>query len=206
MKLKKVDVSKEYAMLCYRFRDVVVFYRNPERDFCPSLTMMQNFAYVELGENIRFVLKRLGLQIVRNESRFIIIPVDHKVSQAVEYLNEYGDTNSALELFDYKHRSHNGDLKAKASILTNLAVCVEPIIEDGKTGTEKNARFLLNNLGLRHNNKKGRTAKQAFVSLSDKEKEKWYDITYDTIVAVIVDYYQGRLNSEIEEFRKQFKK
>lgn len=266
IEMEEMDVSKEYARLCYRFKEAVTFYRDPSRDFCPALTMnryfdekfcdifpffirttsvnledffdrigldidktmagvndimllaevvacakdndgsMQDFAYVDLEKRIEFILERLGLRLVKGKNGRIVVPFDCKVNQAVELLSECDNSDSALEMLDYKHRSHNGDLKAKASILTKLALCIEPIIEDSEDETEENARFLLNNLGLRHNNKKGQTAKQAFIALSDKEKEKWYDKTYDTIVAVIVDHYQRNLNVEIGEFRKKFKK
>ncbi len=151
----------------------------------------RGFGLKELGktlfslfENIDSCLSELNMQR-KNDSeslRCLIVEINPAATIAADGLA----TGTALKVFEYNHYLLKGDLDKKREILKHLAGVVEPLGKKlssiGYGVIDENARFLLNNMNIRHNNLEGKNKNPLLEGISESELEEIYDKTYELIL------------------------
>ena len=89
------------------------------------------------------------------------------------------DDVEKVALIEYLHFSNEGDLERKRAILARLYAGFEvrrPILkESGSRALESTIGNLVNNLGIRHNNRTGNHESPILNQMSEEELEGWYD-------------------------------
>ena len=105
---------------------------------------------------------------------------------------------------EYNRFSLKGDLEEKKVILKALGDVVEPILKSNEwkgcayKQIGDDTRFLLNNFNIRHNNMDGTNKKEYLSTITPEELERWYDKTYDCLLAVIILNEQIQSSAEIK--------
>lgn len=158
--------------------------------------------------NITEICRRTNHEIFDNDGKPIIVEKNKLTSHAVELVD-----NSALSLsiIEYNHYAMKGHLEEKKSILLQIGSFLEPIFKEhvlqkaGYVKLESDARFLLNNFHIRHNNKDGKSAQEYIVSLSDDELENWYDKVYNTLLSIIIINEQIDIDNELNYLKQNYK-
>ena len=114
----------------------------------------------------------------------LVIEDKSEVSSVAEIVPE----NLSLSVIKYNHRSLQGDLNAKKSILVALGAELEPRrkeLQDLNKQLTSDIFFMLNNMNIRHNNRSKREPakyKDYVAKMKDDRLEKWYDELYQMIL------------------------
>lgn len=142
----------------------------------------------------------------RKDGSFIVVD---KNPIAINAAGIVPDDNASIKIMEYNHFSLKGDIDGKKAILKELGDIIEPILDSKEwkgsayTKLGSDAGFLLNNFNIRHNNVEGANKKEYISKLSSEELERWYDKTYDCILAVITMNEQIKINAEIKKVKEQ---
>ena len=156
-----------------------------------------------INKNITLILKRLGTKAISQKKEiFIIYENANNAAIVSQCSKEIKDC--AIE---YQKLSNRRNLKNKAEILCSMAKELEEV--EGKfKGTAfanlcSDTTFLLNKAGIRHSEKNDRISKKVFLEMDPEEKEKWYDRTYEMILACMACLKYIDILSEIKSFRQE---
>ena len=104
-------------------------------------------------------------------------------NQAAISVAEIVPKEISYKVISYNHHTYKGDLESKREILVKLAYVLEPK-ESALSGIDNQFKsdlfYLLNTLGLRHNNldPEGKQYKAFVAKMTKEELEHWYDETY----------------------------
>lgn len=159
-------------------------------------------AFDDVIRSCEIILEKTAHKLIGPKGRRVVVPNNAIAEEAAEILCQT-DPKTALELLKYNHRSNKGDIEAKRKILRNLGNAIEPLLDgQHKKDTEDTIGYIINNFNIRHNNENGKDKKEFFTKLSEREKELWYDRLYTSIVSLVIENEQRKINAEILAFRK----
>ena len=162
--------------------------------------------YIMLKENINNLLDYINHEIfwIAQEEKVLIVPKNPAATSVAEISND----ETAMAILMYNHHTLKGDLEAKRKILHSIAKEYEPLLSkpiDGFKDYFVKATNMLNNLDIRHNNKKGKHKNNLVVNLKNDELEKWYDELYQLLLFCVLIKDNIERKNNIEEFLKNLK-
>lgn len=138
---------------------------------------------------ISYDINELGYRIYKDDSdRIYIIKNDPVANEIIDTVPE----KVAANVLQYSHYAIAGDLEKKRTILKTLGDYLEPKrkeIRSINTTAEDSIFFLLNKMNIRHNNcdiHNTSNYNEHFVALSDQQKEKIYDDTFQQALTCLV--------------------
>ena len=105
----------------------------------------------------------------------------------------------------YHHASLKGKIEEKRKLLLSIAQEYETLLAKGIEGFSSyfdNARNMLNNTHLRHNNKSGKDKKELIAQMSNEELETWYDELYQLLLFCVLIKDNKDRKDKIAEFLK----
>lgn len=162
--------------------------------------------YFMLKENIANLLDYINYEIctIEKDEKVLIVPKNPAATSVAEISND----ETAMAILMYNHHTLKGDLEAKRKILYSIAKEYEPLLSkpiDGFKDYFVKATNMLNNLDIRHNNKKGKHKNNLVVNLKNDELEKWYDELYQLLLFCVLIKDNIERKNNIEEFLKNLK-
>lgn len=162
--------------------------------------------YFMLKENIANLLDYINYEIctIEKDEKVLIVPKNPSATSVAEISND----ETAMAILMYNHHTLKGDLEAKRKILYSIAKEYEPLLSkpiDGFKDYFVKATNMLNNLDIRHNNKKGKHKNNLVVNLKNDELEKWYDELYQLLLFCVLIKDNIERKNNIEEFLKNLK-
>lgn len=161
-----------------------------------------------INENISVILEKTNHKFATINETDIIIEDKKEVTLAAELVS---DPNISLDILEYNHFALKGNLEKKKKILSSIGLYLEPTLNDktvqeyGYQQLASDARFLLNNLHIRHNNKEGTKANDYVIGLKDSALEEWYDKTYNILISVIILQANSKTHEDINNLKKNYK-
>lgn len=140
--------------------------------------------YKILADNIFMLLDHMNHQIIEDKENrvYIIIPRNPQAISVAEISN----SNTALAVLQYNHRTLKGKLNEKSKILATIANEYEDILKKAPDGHKElfdKTRGLCNQLCIRHTNADN---KCNIAKMTDRELEQWYDNLYQMLLLCIL--------------------
>ena len=166
-----------------------------------------------LGDNADVILANLELLLgwYNHEIKYdpqkekaIVVLKNASVTAAAEALN--GEL--AYSVIEYNHHLLKGDIAKKKAILLALGNELEPKrkeIAKLNSKLEDDIFYMLNNLDIRHNNRKkgDKNYKQIVARMKFATLEKWYDELYQQMLLAILMLENVERTDKIEELREK---
>ena len=153
-------------------------------------------------DTMQYNITKAGFQIKKVKDELMIVEVNPVSIEVADIIPELGDV-----VIEYNHYLLKGNLSRKQEILKKLADALEPKRTQLKTINNtitEDFFWLVNKMNIRHNNcdpsDKGNYV-PAFSSLSDQEKEEWYDRIYEQGLALFVLLDQKERSDLISQFK-----
>ena len=155
--------------------------------------------------NIDFILEKSNHKWAKIKDGYIIIKKNAATTEAIDSL-EPGNETLAISMLEYDRVLLKGNLQRKSEILANMANYVEPWKKEFKESIYytlyTDARELVNNLDIRHNNSgKGETPNYA-KNWTPNEYEERYDKTFHTLLMVILAKKQLEIKKDLNKLKK----
>lgn len=129
-------------------------------------------------------------------------------NQAAISVSEIVPKEISYKVISYNHHTYKGDLESKREILVKLAYVLEPK-ESALSGIDNQFKsdlfYLLNTLGLRHNNldPEGKQYKAFVAKMTKEELEHWYDETYQMCLLAFLRIEHIERKKAINELKKK---
>ena len=129
-------------------------------------------------------------------------------NQAAISVSEIVPPEISYKVISYNHHTYKGDLESKREILVKLAYVLEPK-ESALSGIDNQFKsdlfYLLNTLGLRHNNldPEGKQYKAFVAKMTKEELEHWYDETYQMCLLAFLRIEHIERKKAISELKKK---
>jgi len=129
-------------------------------------------------------------------------------NQAAISVSEIVPEEISYKVISYNHHTYKGDLESKREILVKLAYVLEPK-ESALLGIDNQFKsdlfYLLNTLGLRHNNldPEGKQYKAFVANMTNEELEHWYDETYQMCLLAFLRIEHIERKKAINELKKK---
>jgi len=129
-------------------------------------------------------------------------------NQAAISVSEIVPKEISYKVISYNHHTYKGDLDSKREILVKLAYVLEPK-ESALLGIDNQFKsdlfYLLNTLGLRHNNldPEGKQYKAFVANMTNEELEHWYDETYQMCLLAFLRIEHIERKKAINELKKK---
>ena len=133
----------------------------------------------KIVEQIFRLIEKIGYMQSSEDGLTIFV----EKNQAAISVAEIVPKEISYKVISYNHHTYKGDLDSKREILVKLAYVLEPK-ESALSGIDNQFKsdlfYLLNTLGLRHNNldPEGKQYKAFVAKMTKEELERWYDETY----------------------------
>ena len=145
--------------------------------------------YYHLKDVMDDVLQQYNHKAYINDNETCILVIEDKAE--VTAVAEILPSALAFDVIKYNHRSLQGEVELKKSILLSLGAELEPRRKELQTLNKQLSEdifFMLNNLNLRHNNrsKKDKNYKEAVAKMRKDRLEKWYDELYQMILLAML--------------------
>ena len=140
-----------------------------------------------------------------NEDRDCILIVENK--KEVTAVAEILPTELAFDTIKYNHRSLQGKIELKKSILISLGAELEPKRKDLQSLNKQLSEdifFILNNLNIRHNNRSRKDKakyKEYVAKMTKKQLEKWYDELYQMILLAFLLLDNVNRTSKVKDLK-----
>ena len=114
----------------------------------------------------------------------------------------------SYKVISYNHHTYKGDLESKREILVKLAYVLEPkesALASIDNQFKSDLFYLLNTLGLRHNNldPEGKQYKAFVANMTKEELEHWYDETYQMCLLAFLRIEHIERKIAINELKKK---
>lgn len=157
-------------------------------------------------ENINIILDKTGYFHKKGKDGLIRIIIKNALASAV--IEDLSDKDVAMAVLSYNRLDAQGDVASKRKTLFAIGKYIEPIIqrykdfEGLKYDVADDVRFGLNNLDIRHNNKRGRSANQLIKKMTNKELEAAYDDLYRSMLVLIELENYPEAHDRIKQLRK----
>lgn len=142
--------------------------------------------YFHLKDVMDDILDQYNHIAYQNNGKACILVIENKeeVTAAAEILPE----SLSLDVIKYNHRTLQGNVELKKSILFSLGAELEPKRKELQVINKQlsdDIFFMLNSINIRHNNrsKKDQSKYKEYVAkMTKKQLEKWYDELYQMIL------------------------
>jgi len=146
--------------------------------------------YYHLRDVMEDILQQYNHVAYVNDYKNCILVIEAK--KEVTAVAEIVPSAMAFDIINYNHRSMQGEIELKKSILIAMGAELEPkrkeLLALNKQLTE-DVFFMLNNLNVRHNNRskkdKGKY-KEHVAKMSKTRLEKWYDELYQMMLLAVL--------------------
>lgn len=187
---------KEYFLYCEMILNLI-FDLNIHQDFHFSQKIKI------ITDTIKYVIDKSGFELKRCNDELLIVEKNAAALEVADLVPNLADV-----IIEYNHYLLKGNIDRKKELLKKIVDAIEPerkIFESISYQETDDFFNLVNNMNIRHNNcdpnYKSRYC-EAFATLSDNEKEKWYDLLYDQALFLYVKKAQIDRNKRIAEFKK----
>lgn len=129
-------------------------------------------------------------------------------NQAAISVSEIVPPEISYKVISYNHHTYKGDLESKREILVKLAYVLEPkesALSSIDNQFKSDLFYLLNTLGLRHNNldPEGKQYKAFVAKMTKEELEHWYDETYQMCLLAFLRIEHIERKKAISELKKK---
>lgn len=133
----------------------------------------------KIVEQIFRLIEKIGYMQSSEDGLTIFV----EKNQAAISVAEIVPKEISYKVISYNHHTYKGDLDSKREILVKLAYVLEPkesALSSIDNQFKSDLFYLLNTLGLRHNNldPEGKQYKAFVANMTNEELEHWYDETY----------------------------
>lgn len=142
--------------------------------------------YYHLKDVMDDVLHQYNHVAFTNADKACVLVIEDK--QEVTAVAEIIPSAMAFDVIKYNHRSLQGEIELKKSILISMGAELEPKRKELQTLNKQLSEdifFILNNMNVRHNNrsKKDMSKYKEYVAKMSKTRlEKWYDELYQMML------------------------
>lgn len=203
---RKINLSKDFD----NFENIInhlEYYLNiihlieHKTDKIAQLPLRGCSEYWMMTENINILIEHLNYKkiVFDDEEKVILVPKD----PAAIAVAEISSDDVAFAIMKYHHASLKGNLNEKRRLLVSIANEYEPLLEkpiDGFYEYIKDAKNMLNNAHIRHNNKEGSDRKELIANMSDEELEHWYDELYQLLLFCVLAKDNKERKEKIHDF------
>ena len=158
----------------------------------------------KIVEQIFRLIEKIGYMQSSEDGLTIFV----EKNQAAISVAEIVPKEISYKVISYNHHTYKGDLDSKREILVKLAYVLEPK-ESALSGIDNQFKsdlfYLLNTLGLRHNNldPEGKQYKAFVASMTKEELEHWYDETYQMCLLAFLRIEHIDRKKAINELKKK---
>ena len=137
-----------------------------------------------------------------DNDRILIIEDKPEVTAVAEIIEQ----SLAMDIIRYNHRSLQGELDLKKTILLSLGAELEPRRKELQAFNKQLSEdifFMLNNLNIRHNNrsKKDKNYKEHVAKMRKERLEKWYDELYQMMLLAFLLLDNVERTSQVKELK-----
>ncbi len=159
------------------------------------------------ANTVKATIEKAGLEFRKNGEEIIIV---EKNAVAIEVAEENPDL--AETVIEYNHYLLRGNLKRKQELLKKISDALEPKRKHLNSICSKETRdffYLINSMNIRHNNcDKSDSAKYNadFAEMSNREKEKWYDLIYEQGLYLFTSLAQQDRTECVKEYKTEIEK
>lgn len=145
--------------------------------------------YYHLKDVMDDILEQYNHIAYMNDENACVLVIENK--EEVTAVAEILPSTLSLDVIKYNHRSLNGEIELKKSILLKLSNELEPKrkeLEKLNKQLSQDIFFMLNNLNIRHNNrsKRDKNYKEYVAKMKKDRLEKWYDELYQMILLALL--------------------
>lgn len=151
------------------------------------------------------ILEQYNHKAYINDDKDCVLIIEDKPE--VSAVAEIVETNLALDVIRYNHRSLQGEVELKKQILIALGAELEPKRKELQTINKQLSEdvfFMLNNINIRHNNrsKKDKAKYKEYVAkMSKKQLEKWYDELYQMMLLAFLLLDNSERSVKVKELK-----
>ena len=154
-----------------------------------------------IEENCDLLLGKFHAEIKTEPSELYIV---YKNSIASVAAVRHPHPKVEESIIDYLKIDNRDNLKRKSEILCSLAKDLEAHKESLSTSGQlySDTTFLLNKSGIRHDLNPNDKQKAHFLAMNEQERIKWYDRTFEMILACMAELPYLKYKDEIQEIRR----
>ena len=158
----------------------------------------------KIVEQIFRLIEKIGYMQSSEDGLTIFV----EKNQAAISVSEIVPEEISYKVISYNHHTYKGDLESKREILVKLAYVLEPK-ESALSGIDNQFKsdlfYLLNTLGLRHNNldPEGKQYKAFVAKMTKEELEHWYDETYQMCLLAFLRIEHIERKKAINKLKKK---
>ena len=188
----------ENMILCLEYMSNMIYLANMKL-LQPTYTKTKEFVILEENLNILLEHPHYKKIVFDDEEKVILVPKD----PAAIAVAEISSDDVAFAIMKYHHASLKGNLNEKRRLLVSIANEYEPLLEkpiDGFYEYIRDAKNMLNNAHIRHNNKEGSDRKELIANMSDEELEHWYDELYQLLLFCVLAKDNKERKEKIHDF------
>lgn len=158
-------------------------------------------------ENIKKFLDwyNYELKYFPEQEKVLVIPKNVYATSVAENME---NENLSYSIIEYNHHLLQGDIEKKKAILLALGSDLEPHRKEIKAidkNLEDSIFFMLNNLNLRHNNRKkgDKNYREKVAKMKKSSLEKWYDELYQLILTAYILIENKERMVEIDKLKME---
>ena len=155
-------------------------------------------------QQIQKIIDAIGYMKSRDDEVVIFV----EKNQAAISVSEIVPQEISYKVISYNHHTYKGDLESKREILVKLAYVLEPkesALSSIDNQFKSDLFYLLNTLGLRHNNldPEGKQYKAFVANMTNEKLEHWYDETYQMCLLAFLRIEHIDRQKAINELKKK---
>ncbi len=161
--------------------------------------------YYHLKDVMDDILQQYNHIAYTNDDEDCILIIENK--EEVTAVAEILSSKISLDVIKYNHRSLQGEIELKKSILISLGAELEPKRKELQVINKQLSEdifFMLNNMNIRHNNrsKKDKGKYKEYVAKMSKQRlEKWYDELYQMMLLAFLFLDNVDRTSKVKELK-----
>ncbi len=157
-----------------------------------------------IKENCLFVFERLNAELKKEQSELYVV-YKNDVASAVSIQQPKLEAS----IVDYLRIDNRDNIQRKREILCGLSTILEPhkglLNNDNGFKLFDSTSFLLNNAGIRHAFKPDNRIHAKFQAMNKDDLIKWYDRTFQMILACVAEMPYLEFRDEIMELKDKNK-
>lgn len=148
-------------------------------------------------------LEKYNHTIYIEDDMALVIEDKPEVTAVAEIIEQ----DLALDVIKYNHRSLQGEVELKKSILISLGAELEPKRKELESLNKKLSEdifFMLNNINIRHNNRSKKDMakyKEYVAKMKKSQLEKWYDELYQMMLLAFLLLDNTKRTEKVKELK-----